>query len=80
MKKMESLGFESKNSNVVERLDSSCNKRWKGYSYVEEYMEIILFFVLVKVWIDWWKFGQNTRVGLGSFSIQVEFGLLFGVY
>jgi hypothetical protein len=35
--------FESKNSNVVERLDSSCNKRWKGYSYVEEYMEIILF-------------------------------------
>ena len=43
MKKMESLGIESKNSHVVERLDSSCNKRWKGYSYVEEYMEIILF-------------------------------------
>jgi hypothetical protein len=47
MKKMESSGFESKNSNVVERLDSSCNKRWKGYSYVEEYMEIILFLSVI---------------------------------
>jgi hypothetical protein len=44
MKEMESLGFKSKDSNVVERLDSSCNKKWKGYPYVEEYMEIILFF------------------------------------
>jgi len=35
--------IESKNPNVVERMDSSCNKRWKGYPYVEEYMEIILF-------------------------------------
>jgi hypothetical protein len=40
---MESSSFESKNPDVVERLDSSCNKRWKGYSYVEEHMEIILF-------------------------------------
>ena len=52
MKEMESLGIESKNSYAMERLDSSCNKRWKGYSYVEEYMEIILFFVLLEVWID----------------------------
>ncbi len=43
MKEMESLDIESKNSNVAKGLDSSCNKRWKGYSYVEEYMEIILF-------------------------------------
>jgi hypothetical protein len=43
MKEMEPLDFESKNSNAMERLDFSCNKRWKGYSYVEEYMEIILF-------------------------------------
>ena len=43
MKEMESSSSESKNSDVVERLDSSCNKRWKGYPYVEEYMEIILF-------------------------------------
>ena len=43
MKKMEPLGFKSKNSYAMEGLDSSCNKRWKGYSYVEEYMEIILF-------------------------------------
>jgi hypothetical protein len=40
---MEPLGLESKNSYAMEGLDSSCNKRWKGYSYVEEYMEIILF-------------------------------------
>jgi hypothetical protein len=40
---VESLGLESKNSNAMERMDSSCNKKWKGYSYVEEYMEIILF-------------------------------------
>ncbi len=52
MKEMEPLGFESKNSDVVERMDSSCNKRWKGYSYVEEYMEIILFLELRKIWID----------------------------
>ena len=42
-KEMESSSSESKNPYVVERLDSSCNKRWKGYPYVEEYMEIILF-------------------------------------
>ena len=48
---MESPSIESKNPNVVERLDSSCNKRWKGYSYVEEYMEIILFLEF-KGWID----------------------------
>ena len=80
MKKMESLGFESKNPYAMEGLDSSCNKRWKGYSYVEEYMEIILFFVLLKVWIDWWKFGQHIQIGLNFFSIQMEFGLQFGVY
>ena len=49
MKEMEPLGFESKNSDAMERVDSSCNKRWKGYSYVEEYLEIILFFVLLKM-------------------------------
>jgi hypothetical protein len=52
MKEMEPLGIESKNSYAMERLDSSCNKRWKGYSYVEEYMEIILFLELRKIWID----------------------------
>ena len=51
VKEMESLGIESKNSYAMERLDSSCNKRWKGYSYVEEYMEIILFLEF-KGWID----------------------------
>jgi hypothetical protein len=40
---MESSSSESKNSYAMERMDSSCNKRWKGYPYVEEYMEIILF-------------------------------------
>jgi hypothetical protein len=43
MKKSKPSGSKSKNSNAMERLDSSCNKGWKGYSYVEEYMEIILF-------------------------------------
>jgi hypothetical protein len=47
MKETKSLGFESENSYAMEKLDSSCNKRWKGYSYVEEYMEIILFFGIV---------------------------------
>ena len=69
MKEMESLGIESKNSNVVERLDSSCNKRWKGYSYVEEYMEIILFSILSK----WEVFGLHMLVGLSSFLNQAEF-------
>ena len=41
MKEAKPLGIEPKNSDVAEKLDSSCNKRWKGYSYVEEYMEII---------------------------------------
>jgi hypothetical protein len=52
MKETRPLGLESKNSDVVERLDSSCNKRWKGYSYVEEYMEIILFLEFVSLCSD----------------------------
>jgi hypothetical protein len=51
MKEMESLDIESKNSYAMEGLDSSCNKRWKGYSYVEEYMEIVLF-LDVTLWND----------------------------
>jgi hypothetical protein len=49
---MGSSNIKSKNSNVVEKLDSSCNKGWKGYPYVEKYMEIILYFVSFEVWID----------------------------
>ena len=43
MKTLETSSVKSKDSNAAKRLDSSCNKRWKGYPYVEEYTEIILF-------------------------------------
>ena len=58
----------------MERLDSTCNKKWKSYSYVEKCVEIILFVVLEKMdkfinilnqtWIsytDWINFFLHTN-------------------
>ena len=55
---MESLDIESKNPDVAERLDSSCNKGRKGYPYVEEYLEEYLEIILFRILT---KYGKNYR-------------------